>query len=104
MEGLIPMLINALKKQRPHHAYRGLSEGSNRSYHLLMAPDSREGSSHRRTRSEFQPPTVDFLDQQSTLEFSHSRSFNRGSVLASATNTAIGRRQIGSNTNLRRRN
>ncbi|KAH6789914.1 beta-1 [Perilla frutescens var. frutescens] len=54
MEGLIPILIRAMKKQRPQHAYRCLSENSTgRSYHLLLAGDSADGSSHRRTRSDF---------------------------------------------------
>ncbi|KAI8532663.1 hypothetical protein RHMOL_Rhmol11G0231000 [Rhododendron molle] len=79
MEGLIPMLFHALKKQRPHNSFRCLSEGSisNRSYHRLIGPqDSADGSSHhRRTRSEFQPSTVDhFLDQRSGQEFSRSTS------------------------------
>ncbi|KAH6833192.1 beta-1 [Perilla frutescens var. hirtella] len=53
MEGLIPILIRAMKKQRPQHAYRCLSENSTgRSYHLLLAGDSAGGSSHRRTRSD----------------------------------------------------
>ncbi|KAL1534507.1 hypothetical protein AAHA92_30679 [Salvia divinorum] len=58
MEGLIPLLIRAVKRQRPQHAYRCLSENSTgRSYHLLLA----DGSSHRRTRSEFNPTdAVDF--------------------------------------------
>ncbi|KAK4424265.1 hypothetical protein Salat_1619900 [Sesamum alatum] len=64
MEGLIPFLLHAVKKQRPQNAYRCLSENSTtgRSYHLLLAGDSVEGgSSHRRTRSDFQPSsTVDF--------------------------------------------
>ncbi|KAL3538800.1 hypothetical protein ACH5RR_002166 [Cinchona calisaya] len=66
MEGLIPFLIRAMKKQRPGHSYRCMSGGSsNRSYHLLLGENSMEGSSsHRRTRSEFQPPTVDFFQQQ----------------------------------------
>ncbi|KAG6406655.1 hypothetical protein SASPL_134261 [Salvia splendens] len=54
MEGLIPLLIRAMKKQRPQHAYRCLSVSENstgRSYHLLLA----DGSSHRRTRSDFNP-------------------------------------------------
>ena len=91
MEGLIPMLVHALKKQKPHHSFRCLSEGSNRSYHMLIGPqDSVNGSSHhRRTRSEFKPSTADhFLDQRFAPEFSHSNSFNN-------TN---GTRQIGSGT------
>ena len=91
MEGLLPMLVHALKKQKPHHSFRCLSEGSNRSYHMLIGPqDSVNGSSHhRRTRSEFKPSTADhFLDQRFAPEFSHSNSFNN-------TN---GTRQIGSGT------
>ncbi|CAJ1977333.1 unnamed protein product [Sphenostylis stenocarpa] len=66
MEGLIPYLIHAMKKQKPHHHYRSFShsESSNRSYHLLLASDSLTGSSHRRTRSDFQPPSSEFLEQR----------------------------------------
>ncbi|CAI9764435.1 unnamed protein product [Fraxinus pennsylvanica] len=80
MEGLIPFLLHAMKKQRPQHSYRSLSENSTRSYHLLMAAgESVEGSSHRRTRSEFQPPSINFLEQRSGLEyFSHTKSFSKG--------------------------
>ncbi|PSS29269.1 AT-hook motif nuclear-localized protein [Actinidia chinensis var. chinensis] len=81
MEGLIPMLVHALKKQKPHHSFRCLSEGSNRSYHKLIEPqDSVSGSSHnRRTWSEFKPSTADHF---------HSHSFNSTS----------GSRQIGSSS------
>ncbi|KAK7357591.1 hypothetical protein VNO80_16884 [Phaseolus coccineus] len=68
MEGLIPYLIHAMKKQKPHvhRSYRSFShsESSNRSYHMLLASDSFTGSSHRRTRSDFQPPTSEFLEQR----------------------------------------
>ncbi|CAN6544470.1 unnamed protein product [Malus baccata var. baccata] len=62
MEGLIPFLLHAIKKQRPQHrlirSFSASESNSNRSYHLLLTgQDSAEGSSHRRTRSEFQPPT-----------------------------------------------
>lgn len=95
MEGLIPFLIHALKKQNgrpPHHSSfgRSLSTGSSRSYHLLLGADKSgelEGSSHRRTRSEFQPPTLDFLEQRpasssGNLDYnnmSNPKRFNRGS-------------------------
>lgn len=62
MEGLIPFLIHAMKKQKPQNVYRCLSDNSttSRSYHRLLGGDSVEGSTHRRTRSDFQPPsTVD---------------------------------------------
>ncbi|KAL6513112.1 hypothetical protein OROGR_020598 [Orobanche gracilis] len=57
MEGLIPFLLKAMKKQAPRRAYRSLSENSvtGRSYHLLLSGNSGEGSSHRRTRSDYQP-------------------------------------------------
>lgn len=69
MEGLIPYLIHAIKKQKPHpHSYnRSFSHNEssiNRSYHMLLGSDSLTGSSHRRTRSDFQPPTTEFLEQR----------------------------------------
>ncbi|GMN37889.1 hypothetical protein TIFTF001_007184 [Ficus carica] len=74
MEGLIPYLIHALKKEKPRHSYRSFSENSTsqRSYHRLLSGSSHnfpEGSSHRRTRSEFQQPppsSLDFAEQQRT--------------------------------------
>ncbi|CAA2999700.1 Hypothetical predicted protein [Olea europaea subsp. europaea] len=104
MEGLIPYLLHAMKKQRPQHSYRSLSENSTRSYHLLRGGESVEGSSHRRTRSEFQPPSVDFLEQRSSgLEyFSHAKSFSKG--CKSSPNVDNGSRQRGpiSTTNLKK--
>ncbi|XVE93505.1 hypothetical protein REPUB_Repub01dG0198500 [Reevesia pubescens] len=82
MEGLIPYLIHAMKKQKPRHSYRSKSVGSNRSYHLLMGQsqqESMEGSSHRRTRSEFQPQTVEIFEQRSGLDFLSPKGFNNGS-------------------------
>ncbi|CAA0830977.1 Unknown protein [Striga hermonthica] len=60
MEGLIPLLLQAVKKQTPKNAYRCLSENSlsGRSYHLLLAGDSPEGSSHRRSCSDYVPPPL----------------------------------------------
>nr|GMC87715.1 putative beta-D-xylosidase 5-like protein [Ipomoea batatas] len=68
MEGLIPYLLHAIKKQRPnHHSFRCLSDASNRSYHLLIGADSAaaDGSSHRGRR--LQPPAAldHFSDQRS---------------------------------------
>ncbi|GMJ00588.1 hypothetical protein HRI_003728000 [Hibiscus trionum] len=78
MEGLIPYLIHAMRKQKPRHHYRSASVGSSRSYHLLMGqpqPESMEGSSHRRTRSEFQPPaTVELFEQRSGLGYNQGSS------------------------------
>ncbi|PON74804.1 hypothetical protein PanWU01x14_048630 [Parasponia andersonii] len=76
MEGLIPYLLHALKKDRPKNSYRSLSDTSNRSYHRLLSGSTHnnlpDGSSHRRTRSEFQPPPpLDFLEHRSL-------SYNRG--------------------------
>ncbi|XP_050363436.1 uncharacterized protein LOC126782263 [Argentina anserina] len=78
MEGLIPYFLHAIKKQRPQHKFRSFSgSNSNRSYQLLATGnDSLEGSSHRRTRSEFPAPAAaDLFQQQSELEFAHSRSY-----------------------------
>ncbi|KAJ1402854.1 hypothetical protein SESBI_27691 [Sesbania bispinosa] len=54
-----------MKKQKPHHQRSfSHSESSNRSYHMLLGSDSFTGSSHRRTRSDFPPPTTEFLEQR----------------------------------------
>ncbi|OVA09373.1 hypothetical protein BVC80_8915g24 [Macleaya cordata] len=87
MEGLIPFLFHAMKKQNKNHRnYRCLSEGSSRSrsYHLLTTGmGSTEGSSHRRTRSEFQPPTSDQLfDQRYGVEYIRSQSVKHDSILS----------------------
>ncbi|KAI9180716.1 hypothetical protein LWI28_007467 [Acer negundo] len=80
MEGLIPYLIHAMKKQRPQHSYKSFSMGSTRSYHLLNEGDAVDGSSHRRTRSDFQPPTsTDQFLERSGVEFVRSRTVNRSS-------------------------
>ncbi|CAI9769163.1 unnamed protein product [Fraxinus pennsylvanica] len=104
MDGLIPFLFHAMKKRRTQHSYRSLSENSTRSYHLLRGGESVEGSSHRRTRSEFLPPSVDFLEQRSSgLEyFSHTKSFSK--VCKSSPNVVNGLRQMGpiSTTNLKK--
>ncbi|OMO63379.1 hypothetical protein COLO4_32518 [Corchorus olitorius] len=93
MEGLIPFLIHAMRKQKPHHHYRSMSVGSSasRSYHLLMgqsqADQSVEGSSHRRTRSEFQPPTAEFLEQRTSgVDFRSPRGYNNGSSMSGGSN------------------
>ncbi|CAN4112100.1 unnamed protein product [Withania somnifera] len=95
MEGLIPFFLHAMKKQKPHHnSFRCLSDTSNRSYHMLIGGDSIEGSSHRRTRSEFQPPvTVDFLD------LPQHRSFNKraASLISPVSNKNGPRLQFGTN-------
>ncbi|KAF8404885.1 hypothetical protein HHK36_009780 [Tetracentron sinense] len=78
MEGLIPFILHAIKKQKPHNSYRCVSEGSSRSYRPLTEMESLEGSSLRRTRSEFPPPASDFLEHR----FIHSRSLKKESVLS----------------------
>ncbi|KAE8691514.1 Radical SAM superfamily protein isoform 1 [Hibiscus syriacus] len=83
MEGLIPYLIHAMRKQKPTHRYRSMSVGSSRGYRLLIGQspkESVEGSMHRRTRSEFQPPqTVEFYEQRSGLGLRCPKDHNNGS-------------------------
>ncbi|KAF5814142.1 hypothetical protein HanPI659440_Chr03g0113051 [Helianthus annuus] len=76
MEGLIPFLLHAIKKPRPHNNYRSVSAGSTPSYHVLGGADANvERSSHRRTRSEFPSSTTDFPEQRSGFGcMPHSRS------------------------------
>lgn len=95
MEGLIPYLLHAIKKPRPQHRYRSFSvseSNSNRSYHLLMSGQgSLEGSSHRRTRSEFQPPSsADLFEQRSANDLIHARSVKEGGVSSAAPSVLIG--------------
>ncbi|KAJ9175160.1 hypothetical protein P3X46_013739 [Hevea brasiliensis] len=87
MEGLIPYLLHAMKKQRPHNSHRSFSAGSSRSYHLFVGGgDSFNGSSHRRTRSEFRPPNMEFLEQRSGLEYlQYSSNLRKRSVNSPST-------------------
>ncbi|KAJ6751135.1 hypothetical protein OIU85_001636 [Salix viminalis] len=83
MEGLIPYLLHSIKKQKPRNSYRSLSVGSSRSYHLLIGGDQGEslnGSSHRRTRSEYQPPPLEFSEQRANLDFLRSGSLRKRST------------------------
>ncbi|PKA59899.1 hypothetical protein AXF42_Ash015957 [Apostasia shenzhenica] len=58
MEGLIPFVIHAIKKNRQQSMYRCLSDGSRCGGSVRAPMISNEGSSHhRRTRSEFPPAT-----------------------------------------------
>lgn len=73
MEGLIPYLIHAIKKDHKpqHQMYRSMSVGSSHSHRPLMmgqeGSSSLQGSSHRRTRSEYKPPVImDMFDQRSS--------------------------------------
>ncbi|KAL0454312.1 UNVERIFIED_CONTAM: hypothetical protein Slati_0770400 [Sesamum latifolium] len=96
MEGLIPFLVHAMKKQRPQNAYRCLSENSTtgRSYHLLLAGDSVEGSSHRRTRSDFQhSSTVEFSSGSEHLP--HAKSLAARGPAASPSDADNGLRHRG---------
>ncbi|KAJ4716149.1 Beta-1,4-xylosidase [Melia azedarach] len=90
MEGLIPYLIHAMKKQRPQQSYRSFSVGSSRSYQLLNGGESFEGSSHRRTRSDFQPSIMDLVEQRSGIEYMHSGNVNRGALNPSSLATGSG--------------
>ncbi|XP_068655935.1 uncharacterized protein [Aristolochia californica] len=65
MEGLIPYVLHAIKRNRDRSKYRSLSQGSSRNclYPLTVREEaSYEGSSHRRTRSDYQPPVSDLRD------------------------------------------
>lgn len=86
MEGLIPFLIQAVRNQRVRQGYRSLSAGSShRSYHLLLDGEyPSEGSSHRRTRSEFLLPASKRLP---VYEFMSPRM--SGSSTAAATASDI---------------
>ncbi|XP_075672833.1 uncharacterized protein LOC142642364 [Castanea sativa] len=85
MEGLIPFLLHAIRKPRPHNSYnRSQSENSTRSYHLLNAAESVSGSSHRRTRSEIQPPTIEFVQQRPGNEYNHSSTVHKRSTSSSS--------------------
>ncbi|GJX95814.1 hypothetical protein Tco_0351612 [Tanacetum coccineum] len=77
MEGLIPLLMHAMKKHRLQSSYRSLSA----SYHLLDGSVT-EGSSHRRTRSEFQPPTENLQQRSSFGYVSNSTSFKKDSTFS----------------------
>lgn len=73
MEGLIPYLIHAIKKDHKpqNQMYRSMSVGSSHNYRPLMmgqeGSSSLQGSSHRRTRSEYKPPVImDMFDQRSS--------------------------------------
>ncbi|KAF7840740.1 putative beta-D-xylosidase 5-like protein [Senna tora] len=74
MEGLIPYLLHAIKKQnsptKTYHHRRSFShsESSNRSYHMLLGSDSFSGSSHRRTRSDLPPATTDFSENRYAVD------------------------------------
>ncbi|KAL3843850.1 hypothetical protein ACJIZ3_001253 [Penstemon smallii] len=90
MEGLIPFLLNVVKKQRPQNAYRCLSESSSgRSYHLLIGGDSVEGSSHRRNRSDF-PKSSSTVDYLSASE--HLRNLKSFGARGSAADTGLKQR------------
>lgn len=70
MEGLIPLVFKALKKKRERSKYQSLSRGSTRSCRFPSTENivelSFEGSSHRRTRSDFPTPASDFREWRSS--------------------------------------
>ncbi|KAL1197662.1 hypothetical protein V5N11_012320 [Cardamine amara subsp. amara] len=95
MDGLIPYLIHAIKKDhKPEHKmYRSMSVGSSRSYRPLMmgqeGSSSFQGSSHRRTRSEYKPPEViDMFDQRSSGLGQDFRKKDSSSSSSSSQNIA----------------
>ncbi|XP_043711392.1 uncharacterized protein LOC122660237 [Telopea speciosissima] len=104
MEGLIPYIVNALKKQKSQNKYRCSSEiSSSRSYYQpLNSKGSSEGSSHRRTRSDFQlPVAADLLGQRSSgvqLQFLPSRSLK----MESSTFSPSASTETAFNSHLRR--
>ncbi|XP_051144238.1 uncharacterized protein LOC127260527 [Andrographis paniculata] len=70
MEGLIPFLVRAVKKQRPQNAYRCLSDNSTgRSYHLLVAGGG-SGGDDGRIRCDLQPPATAELPIAATVSAS----------------------------------
>ncbi|KAL9224761.1 hypothetical protein vseg_000770 [Gypsophila vaccaria] len=105
MEGLIPYLIHTIKRTKHVHNQgytRSLSDGSRRGYQLLgSAGESVNGSSHRRTRSEFQAPGFGDL-QPEVDQFIRSHSFKSNTtnnnddayVVTSGTSYSDGLRQI----------
>ncbi|KAG9440422.1 hypothetical protein H6P81_020587 [Aristolochia fimbriata] len=93
MEGLIPYVIHAIKRSKDHVKYRSLSHGSSRSWgYPLMGREeaSYEGSSHRRTRSEYQPPVSDLVNWVSDGDYKPASSIGsaggfRGQTVRPAT-------------------
>ncbi|KAK9044240.1 hypothetical protein V6N11_072555 [Hibiscus sabdariffa] len=92
-----------MRKQNPTHRYRSMSAGSSRGYHLLLGQSPAE-SSHRRTRSEFQPPTAELLFEQSSgLGLRGPKDDNNGSSSLNY-NSVAGGSKVGSyqqNSNLK---
>ncbi|CAH9103681.1 unnamed protein product [Cuscuta epithymum] len=95
MEGLIPYLLHAVRKQKPRHHHhtlgRCLSDNSNRSYHPLIGPEPGEGSTHRRTVSDFHAPAMlePFPDQSSVSNRSSAQSASGGgSVMSPAADSS----------------
>ncbi|PWA60034.1 hypothetical protein CTI12_AA266250 [Artemisia annua] len=66
-----------MKKHRLQSSYRSLSA----SYHLLDGSVT-EGSSHRRTRSAFQPPTENLQQRSGFGNVSNSTTFKEDSTFS----------------------
>ncbi|QCD91908.1 hypothetical protein DEO72_LG4g2877 [Vigna unguiculata] len=49
MEGLIPYIIDAMRKQKPNTLTHSRSDTSQRSYRMLLGSDSFNGSHHSHT-------------------------------------------------------
>ncbi|KAL8188926.1 hypothetical protein R6Q57_029446 [Mikania cordata] len=75
MEGLIPFVMHAMKKHKLHKSCSSISVR----YRLLDGSVAAEGSSHRRNRSEFQPPTTEYLQQRSGFGYD-TQSMNTSST------------------------
>nr|GMC85495.1 putative beta-D-xylosidase 5-like protein [Ipomoea batatas] len=89
MEGLIPYLLHAIKKQRPnHHSFRCLSDASNRSYHLLIGADSAaaDGSSHHGRR---QPTALEHFSDQRSPRVNYLSNGGGSMMSPGASKTAV---------------
>ncbi|KAK9715847.1 hypothetical protein RND81_06G193600 [Saponaria officinalis] len=85
MEGLIPYVIRAIKRQTLHkNGYRCLSNASRHDYDHLLASAGNSidnGSSHRRTQSEFR--SQDSEDYSQAYVVRNSSINSKGSFFVS---------------------
>ncbi|KAF3323294.1 hypothetical protein FCM35_KLT12025 [Carex littledalei] len=98
MEGLIPFVIHALKKNREKSQYRCLSNGSHggsRKKPLIGEWDLvDEGSSHhRRARSEFPPIGSEFFSPEQRMGSSRSLREDPSSIGNFSTITRANKRK-----------
>ncbi|KAL8234674.1 hypothetical protein R6Q59_020774 [Mikania micrantha] len=90
MEGLIPFVMHAMKKHRLHKSCSSLSVR----YRLLDGSVTAEGSSHRRNRSEFQPPMAEYLQQRSGFGYDTQSMNTRKDFTTSTTSTFIASKKM----------